>query len=481
MKKIKKVLAMIMAMAMVMGLGMTAMAANSATITIENAGANAKFNNVQVVVANQKTATGWDIVDDYANFFQTQFTGMDEQQILAAMIKAAKGEDTGIADYASKYAAVLDQICATITAPSADSGETSPITVNSAGVYVIRGFEAGYTYGTMSAYISFKDYDTTTGLPTALADAKVEAKRVPTTVEKNSDDTDKVTEIGNTLTYTVEGVVPYIAPTELSTAKYWVTDKITGADYKLEDGVLKVSVSTSGGFTEIYDVTPKQIEGKTGFSLDLTEILANNTYANDKITISYQAVVKDYEVGNEVLVGKGENEGSYGQDSDKSYTGDIVFTKYNEDGTITLEGAGFEVRRVKGLEESESLRFSKISDGVYKYDPNGSVTEVFTGEDGTVTLKGLDLGGYEFSEKTAPEGYYINSETRVAVIDLAAGKTKAEQKDDIVNGTASINDSKLASLPGTGGIGTTIFTIGGIVIMIAAAALFFANRRKNNA
>lgn len=41
-------------------------------------------------------------------------------------------------------------------------------------------------------------------------------------------------------------------------------------------------------------------------------------------------------------------------------------------------------------------------------------------------------------------------------------------------------DTKLNALPGTGGIGTTIFTIGGCLIMIIAAALFFASRRKEN-
>ena len=42
----------------------------------------------------------------------------------------------------------------------------------------------------------------------------------------------------------------------------------------------------------------------------------------------------------------------------------------------------------------------------------------------------------------------------------------------------SIPNTKLASLPSTGGIGTTIFTIGGCIIMIIAAGLFFASRRK---
>lgn len=54
-----------------------------------------------------------------------------------------------------------------------------------------------------------------------------------------------------------------------------------------------------------------------------------------------------------------------------------------------------------------------------------------------------------------------------------------------VGGTAlldeAIPNTKLSTLPGTGGMGTTIFTIGGVVIMISAAGLFFANRRKNSA
>ena len=40
-------------------------------------------------------------------------------------------------------------------------------------------------------------------------------------------------------------------------------------------------------------------------------------------------------------------------------------------------------------------------------------------------------------------------------------------------------NTELSSLPSTGGIGTTIFTIGGCAIMIAAASLFFVSRRKS--
>ena len=51
--------------------------------------------------------------------------------------------------------------------------------------------------------------------------------------------------------------------------------------------------------------------------------------------------------------------------------------------------------------------------------------------------------------------------------------------ESVKNETHIVNTT-LSSLPSTGGIGTTIFTIVGCGIMIAAAGLFFASRRKEN-
>ena len=51
----------------------------------------------------------------------------------------------------------------------------------------------------------------------------------------------------------------------------------------------------------------------------------------------------------------------------------------------------------------------------------------------------------------------------------------------LVEGEMTFMNTKLVSLPSTGGIGTTMFTIGGCGIMIAAAYLFFASRRREEA
>ena len=90
-------------------------------------------------------------------------------------------------------------------------------------------------------------------------------------------------------------------------------------------------------------------------------------------------------------------------------------------------------------------------------------------------LKGLDESKYLLTEIQAPNGY-SGGVTKEVTIDV-----NEDGNASVVTyggGTSNIINTKLSALPSTGGIGTTIFTIGGCVIMIAAAGLFFATRKK---
>ncbi len=85
------------------------------------------------------------------------------------------------------------------------------------------------------------------------------------------------------------------------------------------------------------------------------------------------------------------------------------------------------------------------------------------------------------NESDAPEGAkpaYLESTNTTTVTDGGTVVNDKAGAGTVLLGE-NIPNTKLTSLPSTGGIGTTIFTIGGCLIMIAAAGLFFASRRKS--
>jgi LPXTG-motif cell wall-anchored protein len=97
-------------------------------------------------------------------------------------------------------------------------------------------------------------------------------------------------------------------------------------------------------------------------------------------------------------------------------------------------------------------------------------------------------------ETKAPKGYSLNNTVYTVVIDpqyesgigsvikslsIKISYTDANGNEFTDQQSVEITDTSLASLPSTGGIGTTIFTIAGCLIMIAAAGMYFASRRKS--
>ena len=484
MSKVKRILSVIMAMVMVLAMSVPTFAeASSAQIIVNNAGQNAKFKAVRIVEPDRTTETGWKFVDGYAQYFTSEnaFKGLNEQTIIKGMIYAQnsadeKGEE--IANFAGLYANALKNVYDVVTVEDTDSG--SPITVRAAGVYFVKGSEANYSYNPMAAYIAFGSYNQASGLPTDLVDKTIEAKREKTVITKSADDADKVTLLGREETFHITSEVPYLPLTD-NNRHFYVKDTLTGGTYvTVTDGANKgkVELTVKCGETSkpYYVDVDKSVTRKESFTVDLTDLLNGNTNANKNLDISYKVKVTDLYVKNDIIAGKAQNlsKPDFGSDSEELFTGQLTMTKFDENSRVKLKGAGFKITR---KDSEEVLKFTKTGDGVYKYDENGA-EEVFTGENGTVVVKGLDCDTYVFTETTAPDGYSLNTDKKEAQIKLVTGKDKAETQNDILNGETNITDTKLSALPSTGGIGTTIFTIGGCAIMIVAAGLFFATRRK---
>ena len=212
-------------------------------------------------------------------------------------------------------------------------------------------------------------------------------------------------------------------------------------------------------------------------------------------------------------------------DKNTVYTYQLAFKKVDAaDSTTILPNAVFEIY-ADGTEHTDT-------------DPGsvkGAVIDtVTTDEKGYAVSTKVAAGTYYIKEKTAPSGYSLNSNVYKIEATWTAATTTATMKketyttnaegngpqvgwlkdevfyaldaenipadaeaaylvkssvkiDTVTEGNAgagtaylstAITNTKLSSLPSTGGIGTTIFTIGGCAIMILAAALYFASRRK---
>ena len=103
--------------------------------------------------------------------------------------------------------------------------------------------------------------------------------------------------------------------------------------------------------------------------------------------------------------------------------------------------------------------------------------------DTAVTYSGRETISVETGKVLVPA--YLKSETTTSNTESftetnnVTGTVTALKNLSTNEEATNIPNTKLTSLPSTGGIGTTIFTIGGCAIMIIAAGLFFASRRKS--
>ena len=452
MKLFKKVSAMVVSLLMALAMVVPVAAANP-TITVKNIATdeNVTLSYLKVVKQDKTTKTGWAFVsDEVTKIFKEEYKKNDAQAILASLANSAAH---------SKALARLGNLNG-FTKFTDNAGRKTE--VDGAGLYVVKVVDNSnkYTYNVMAAPINFEYANN----PATLKNAELAVKRSETKLTKTVNDADGAVHNGQTVTYTINVKVPSIDPTATNKL-FKVTDALTGAEYKKDTVVVKLGDSK-------INIAPTFDDATNSFELDLS------SFIDDTITYDVLVTSENDKVKNTANVSRTGSE-NYSSDSVDLYEGAITLTKTNdyekESDKKLLAGAGFNVLDKDG----NVLKFVDKGNNNYVLAKDqtvttGVVTEVVTGANGQLVVKGLDKGEYQFKEVTAPDGYSINETNSSATLTITGDKATAEFTAD-----ADMRDTEVGALPETGGIGTTIFTVGGCAIMVAAAALFFMNKKKH--
>ena len=487
MKKMRKIFAVLLTLAMVLAMSIPTFAAGttaSITLSGDTLTKDTTIKYVQIVEPDTTGSTlGWKFSsDDIANKFKEKFNVATADEAIQKLIDLREDTNaaTGTINASSELGAALDSLKALATKEdnisTTTDGVPSAITgLDKAGLYLVTASATGYTYLPMLAYI--KD----NGLGN-LADASLTVKGSKNKVTKviDSDDSQSVSK-GDEIGYTVTAEYPYYSA-DAEQKTFTATDTLTNATFKENSLEIKVAgVDTALVPNTDYTVN----EYKDTASLQIAFIY-NPDYAGKTVTIKYTAIV-----------GAGEGNVTNKIESNFDTEGDSV-TSAKVKLTVVKEGKNN--KKLSGAEftlyeysETEKEGYTKVENAsvIDTRKENASGTKTIwvkqvgnpqeTSDKGTTTFVGLDAQKtYCVQETNAPTGYKIQKDYHVLT---GADSTTVEGSkvytfknfDDV-----TVTDENLSALPSTGGIGTTIFTIAGCLIMVTAAGLFFASRKRTN-
>ena len=496
-KHVGKLLSFVLAVAMVLAMAVTAMAdgtdpapATTYRLTIRNTTVGHTYSVYQIYTGTISGTAGSYVLSDvkYGKNYGTEGTAVLETELTALKDK------TG------------DQALADIT-PTGDAFKTVTSTATST---VIDGLPAGYymiVETTAAAEVPEKE-TMTKNILQVVGDTEIEVKSGTTTSDKKvkdkNDTTGETTDWKDSADWDIGDKVPFkLTATVASdyanyTKGYTLTfhDK-EGAGLTFDASSVKVYIgadSTTPIDASNYTVTTEGLTDGCTFEVKF-ENLKNITSvaAGTVIRVEYESTLNEHAVigstGNpnesHITYTNNPNDTQHGDNGKTPDDKVIVFTykltadKIDADTKAALKGAGFTLyKKGPAAEGSTEPTWTKIG------------AEVTGPEMTEFSWTGLDDGDYKLVETTTPAGYNTMADLEFtisaehsdgdapALTSLTGGDkftgelTKGELKGNIEN-------KKGSTLPSTGGIGTTIFYVLGAALVIIAAVVLVARRKKS--
>lgn len=480
----KKLFAVLLALTLVLSMGTIALAAGTGTITIDNALSGAKYNIYKILdfapVEGSTTQGRYTVVAEWADFLAGDGAAYLKTNADTGTIEW-NGEETDArkAELAKAAVAYAKEkgIAATATKTAANDGDVT-FTDVPLGYYAIDT-----SLGTICALTNVDN--------TFNAHEKNEKPDIDKFVQEDSEmnnadegwgkvndaDIDQVVNYKSTITVGV-GATNYVMHDTMEAGLTFNADSVV---VKLADGT---PVDASN-----YTVTPNATHDGTTHTFDVAfknEFIAGLAKGT-KFTVYYSATLNE---NANIVVDGNDNTVylSYGEDSTwetaehktTTYTWKMDVLKFTNQGTKTpLAGAKFQLLDKDG----NAIKFTEVAGAAvptYKVDKDGTVDTITTDANGKFEFVGLDEGAYKLHETEAPAGYNKLAADLDVVItstyDEAALTATYEINED-TPATIEVENKTGGLLPETGGIGTTIFYIVGITLMLGAGIILISKKR----
>jgi hypothetical protein len=488
-KAMKKLMAALLAVAMVCAMAIPAFAASGSSpvdkgsITINKAVAGEDYTIYKMFdLTSFDTDAGtysYTVVSAWDAFFAAGATGH-------SYIELENGHPTWVG---VKDAETYEQFAKDALAYATQNSITATKTATATDTTVkFDGLDLGY-------YLVDTSLGVLCGLDTTKPNATINEKNNVPTIDKevkNSEGNwvdENTAKIGDTVNYKVTITV------QTANNRYVLHDTMSEGLTFNKDSV-KVTVGTEEVAAANYEVVTTGI-GKETFNVNFKDEYIATLPAGTDIVVTYDAVVNE-----KAKIDSDENENEahlvYGNKHEtekhktKTYLYEFDLIKFNGSNGKLLGGAQFKLYDAKT--GGSEIKLVENADGTYRVATADEITgektvdhiETVAGK--TVKISGLDKKVYWLAETVPPAGF--NALPERAEVDLTHGSKKVtteylvegtynEANADSIGGVAVENNAG-TTLPGTGGIGTTIFYVVGGGLMAAAAILLITKKRMEN-
>lgn len=339
--------------------------------------------------------------------------------------------------------------------------------------------------------------------------------------------------VGETMDFYMEVSTPAYTDNSFNITKLTANCQLAGLKYV--EGSMKATALPNADSDAVKDAiiqTTVGADGNLTVELDYSKI-RNAATGRGLIYLHFQATVAPDAVAESEASATAKLEYVFSMEADKTKTtADSTAAVYNYDFTLfkksnelidpsnagsghqPLAGAGFTLYADEAMTKAINMVKVEANGDVGAYyrpalaGEEGAVAQMdanMGNDNNTLSIRGLDVGAYYVKETKTPSGYYApkgifkldltakRDANESLVKDLASGGfTETKEADRALIQKKSLNaeknryevdllNSSSPVLPTTGGVGTVMFTVIGLLCMGAALWFFlFARRRRED-